>query len=174
MKEKGFTLIEILVVIAIFAFLGILVTRSIILTVGGSKKSESIVKVRQNLDYAVGVIERQLRNADTITECPNPDPNVISYKDQSGNPAFFSCVNIGSPTNVGFVASSSGTPGAPIIAGLLTSTDVNVVSCSFSCTQNSTTNPPVVSIMLDAKDATATGLQGADVTLSTSVSLRNY
>ncbi len=90
----GLSLIEILVVVSIFAILGIIITRSVILTLQGSKKSESLIRVRENLDYAKSVIERQIRNADNA-ECPNPDTTLLNYTDQFGNKTSFSCTNIG-------------------------------------------------------------------------------
>lgn len=163
MKNKGFSLIEILVVISIFAFLGILVTRSVILTIAGSKKSESTVKVRENLDYTLQVIDRQLRNASSIVECPNPDPKEIDYIDQNGNQTLFRCAK--DVNGIGLVASGS---------AQMTSSEVNIKTCSFSCTQDSTTLPAVVTVFLEGVDVTTGGAQAADVTLSSQISLRNY
>ncbi|HKC04336.1 MAG TPA: type II secretion system protein, partial [Patescibacteria group bacterium] len=92
-QESGLSLLEILVVVSIFAFLGILITRSIILTVAGSRKSESLVKVRESLNYSLSVIERQLRNANSIPNCPNLDSTYLAYNDQNGNPTSFSCAS---------------------------------------------------------------------------------
>jgi hypothetical protein len=157
----GISLLEILVVVSIFAVLGILITRSVLLTLGGGKKSESLIRIRENLNYSVGVIERQLRNANSITACPNPDPLVISYTDISGNAAAFSCVNIG--TN-GYVASGS---------ARLTSDAINVTDCSFTCATGSGT-PSGVTISLEGQDASASGIENATVTTKTQVFLRNY
>lgn len=161
--QKGLSLLEILVVVTIFAVLGILITRAIILTVGGSRKSESLIKVRENLNYSIGVIERQLRNADSIAGCPNSDPNILNYSDQNGTATSFSCVGVGGAA--GYVASGS---------AALTGSNINVTDCSFVCTPGSGVNPPVVSVFLEAKDASASGIQNADVTVVTQVSLRNY
>lgn len=161
--KSGFTLLEILVVVSIFAVLGILVTRAVILSIGGSKKSESLVKVRENLDYSVGIIERSLRNANSISPCPNSDPGVLNYIDVNGNPASFSC-NLGTPP--GYIASGS---------ARLTSSNVNVTACSLSCAPAAgSTNPSVVTVSVTAQDATAIGIQGANVSVITEVSLRNY
>lgn len=168
--KKGFTLIEILVVITIFAFLGILITRSILLSITGSKKSESIVKVRTSLDYAMGVMERQLRNADGIPtlnpddspNCPNTDTSVLNYTDQYGNLTSFSCQSNG---NVQYMASGS---------AQLTGSDINLKTCEILCSQSTGVSPAVVTINLEGEDVTASGIQGADVSLSTQVSLRNY
>ena len=163
--NSGMSLLEILVVVAIFAILGIIVARAVILTIGGSKKSESLIKVRENLDYAVGVAERQIRNANSIVNCATQpqDTSVINYLDQDGIASSFSCVNIGSAS--GYVASGS---------AQLTSDAVNVTACSFTCAIGTSTNPDTVSVTLEAKDAQASGVQGADVTVATQISLRNY
>lgn len=161
--KKGLSLIEILIVITIFSVLGIIVTRSIILTLQGSKKSENLIVVRENLDYAVGVVERQIRNANSVPVCPNLDSQVINYKDQNGVDASFSCVNIGQPD--AYVASGS---------GRLTSSEVAVTDCSFTCSPGDVTNPPYVDVSLGAKSATTTGAQGSVVTANTKIYLRNY
>lgn len=89
--NKGLSLLEILVVITIFSVLGILVSQSVILTVRGTKKSESLVSVRENVNYAMGVIERQVRNSDKIV-CEESTETNLSYVDQEGNASDFWCV----------------------------------------------------------------------------------
>ena len=162
-NQDGMSLLEILVVVTIFAILGIITTRAVFLTLQGSKKSESLVKVRENIDYSVGVIERNLRNANSIVQCPNQDPNIISYVDQNGGMGSFSCVNVGN--NDSYIASGS---------ARLTSDSISVTSCNFACSLGSTTNPPTVNISIIAQDASASGIQNSTVTTSTQVSLRSY
>lgn len=159
------SLIEILVVVTIFAVLGILVTQSVILTLQGSKKSESLVHVRENLNYSLSIIERQIRNAGSVTPCPNSDTKIINYFDQNGVLGLFSCVNTGS--NNSYIASGS--------AGLrLTSDTVKITACSFVCTLRNGDNPSLVTINLTLKDAAASGIQSAEVSASTQIYLRNY
>lgn len=155
--NKGMSLIEILVVITIFAIMGVVITRAVILTVGGSKKSESIVKVRENLNYAMGVIERQMRNADSVLTCPNSDTATIDYIDQYGMAASFSC-------GTDYVASGS---------AKLTNIDIKVTSCSFVCTLGSG-SPDSVKVSFVAKDKNAVGIQNSSVSVESQISLRNY
>ncbi len=162
-QSKGMSLLEILIVVAIFAILGVITTRAVLLTLQGSKKSESLVKVRENIDYSLGVIERQLRNADSVTECPNSDTNIISYKDQEGNTSTFSCVNMGSADP--YVASAS---------ARLTNNEVKITSCSFVCEPGTSVNPPVVSVTIEAQDANATGIETSKVSATTQIYLRSY
>jgi len=160
---KGMSLLEILVVVSIFAVLGVITTRAVLLTLQGSKKSESLVRVRENLNFALGTVERQIRNADSVTECPNPDANLITYADARGDASTFSCVNIGSDD--GYIASAS---------ARLTSDTVNVTTCSFVCAVGSSLNPPSVTITMEATDKSATGIQGSSVSTTTQIYLRNY
>lgn len=165
--EKGLSLLEILVVISIFAVLGILVTRSVLLTLGGGKKSETLIKVRENLNYSTGVIERQLRNAGSVTDCTNSDTSAINYVDQSGKTTKFFCVNVGVPGTVGFIASDSATT-------KLTNNDVKITSCSFTCALSTAGTPSSVTVNLQATDATAVGVDNTVVSTSTQIFLRNY
>jgi prepilin-type N-terminal cleavage/methylation domain-containing protein len=163
LRQSGMSLLEILVVVSIFAILGIITTRSVLLTLQGSKKSESIVRVRENLDYSMGIIERQIRNANSLTACPNPDPSSISYVDQTGATSTFSCVGTGTPNS--YIASGS---------AILTSNEIEIVGCQFTCSPSTDANPPVVFISLEAKDVSATGVQNTSVSTSTQIYLRNY
>jgi len=162
-NTSGFTLVEMLVVVGIFAVLGILVTRSIILTLAGSRKSQNIIKVSENLNYSLGVIERQLRSASSITDtCPNSDTSNINYLDQNSVQTSFSCGNSG---GVGYIASGSST---------LTDSTVNVTSCSFTCVSQTNGNPTAIKINVTAQDSTAVGTANSVVTDSIEVFLRNY
>ena len=159
--RKGLSLIEILVVITIFAVLGVLVTQSVVLTLIGSRKSESIVHARENLDYSLNVIERQIRNASSIVSCP--DQYTINYLDQNENASSFKCWNTGLAGS--YIASGS---------AHLTGEAVKVMECSFTCTPASGNNPALVQVELTMRDASTTGSQGANVSASTQIYLRNY
>lgn len=160
---SGFTLLEMLVVITIFSALGILVTRSVLLTLGGGQKTENLVRVRENLNYAQGVIVRQLRNANSISDCTNSDTSSIQYVDQNGNTSSFSCVGIGK--GLGYVASNSAE---------LTDSNINVTSCSFTCVLGTAATPDSITINLQAQDASSSGVLNSQVTTTTEVSLRDY
>lgn len=159
----GMSLLEILVVVAIFAILGVITARSVFLTLQGSKKTESLVKVRENLNYALAIIERQIRNADDIPACPNPDSSLLNYTDSIGEPASFSCIDIG--TDDGHIASGS---------ARITNDRVNVTTCSFSCSIDNANNPPSVTVMLEAKDKSGTGAETSSVSVTNQIYLRNY
>lgn len=162
--NKGFSLLEMLVVIMIFSVLGILVSRSVLLTLRGSKKSENAVSVRENLNYAMNIVERQLRNANEVSPCSGVDPSVINYTDTLGKASSFSCAGIGGED--AHIASGS---------GRLTNSSVLVTTCSFICTPSDTAGlPSLVEVIFAGENKDAQGTENSRVTVSNKIYLRNY
>jgi prepilin-type N-terminal cleavage/methylation domain-containing protein len=159
---QGLSLLEILVVITVFSILAVLATRAVFLTLRGSRKSESTIKVRENVDYSLAVIERNIRNAESIEECPNVDTTIISYLDENGVLTSFSCA---SDADGGYIASAS---------GRLTSSEVDVTTCSFVCEEGGGGAPPVVTVSIEAQETAAGALESGKVTVSTKIFLRTY
>jgi type II secretory pathway pseudopilin PulG len=155
--KKAFTLIEMLIVISSFAVLAVLVTMTVAYSLRGSKKSESSGMVRSELEYAVGVMERQLRNANNITGCASSS---INYEDENGVNASFSCSG-------GYLASGS---------ARLTSDKVELTTCQFTCSDvpGKSYVPKSVKINLTGASAQDVGVEGATVALETEILLRNY
>ena len=161
--KNGFTLVEILIVISIFAVIGLLSTRSVFLTLRGAKKSDSLVRVRENVNYSLSVIERQLRNAESVTTC-GVSTGTLSYVSLEGTSTTFTCV-APSGNATGYIASGS---------GRLTSNEISVTSCSFTCSQTDINNPPVVKIVVEAEDSESISVEKGSVSAQTEIVLRNY
>lgn len=155
------SLIEILIVVTIFAVIGILSTRSIFLTIRGAKKSDSLVRVRENVNYSLAVIERQLRNSESVT-CPNASTSLLNYVSLEGTPTTFSCVTSGTDM---YIASGS---------ARLTSSDITVTNCSFVCSQDDVNNPPSVNIIVEAMDNESQSVEKGTVSIQTEIVVRNY
>jgi Tfp pilus assembly protein PilW len=152
---QGISLIEILVVIMIFAILGILISRVILVTLRGSGKTDSLVRIRENLSYSLSIMEREIRNAETIS-CPSPTR--VNYSNSRGVAAYFSCQD-------NRVASGS---------AWLTSEEISITACSFNCTESSGQVPPSLTISLEARDALVAGVEASQVTATTKILLRTY
>lgn len=163
--QSGFSLIEMLVVIFVFSLLAILLTQSLTLTLRSTKKSDSIIESRENIQFALNVMERQIRNARGLT-CPAPDTpsNTLSYIDEYGNNASFTCTTSGSDS---FIASNSA-------SARLTSNKVRITNCSQVFTCNAVDIPHSVDITITGGNATVSGVEGSSVSLTTKVLLRNY
>ena len=151
--NKGMSLIEILMTMTIFALLGMIVTSAIALSMKGTRKGESTIKVRESLDYALAIIERQLRNAEKVEPCSNSDPHVLNYLDRDGAATSFSCVGVGGAD--GYLASGS---------ARLTTTDAAISACSLVCQTGTYSTPPQVQV----------DLTSGSVTLTTKIDLRTY
>jgi prepilin-type N-terminal cleavage/methylation domain-containing protein len=157
--QKGVSLLEILVVMTIFSILAILATRGVLLTLRGSRKSDSLGRVRENVDFALSIMERELRNADDVT-CTSS--TALTYETKLGASATFTCESVGSG---GYIASSS---------ARLTNEEVDISSCSFTCSSSSSGVPPSVSISITGEDAALEAEEKAQVTSSTKIFLRTY
>ena len=162
--QKGFSLLEMVVVLSVFALLAVIYSQALILTLQGAKKSSNLATVRENVDFAMQIIERQLHNASEVTPCPNVDSQTLTYKDQNGEVSTFSCVAVGE-SEAGYIASSS---------ARLTSGDVAVTACSISCIEDSPGLPPYVQIDLAARNTNVDTGPASSITTSTRVFLRNY
>lgn len=155
-NRQGFSLIELLVVISTFSILAVLVTQSIALTLRGSKKSESLYKVREDVSYAMNIMERLIRGAREIT-CT--DSLTLDYIDEYGADTYFSCEGGAN----GYIASGS---------ARLTSDSTNI-DCSLGNTFNCS-SPNYVEISITAESAEASGIEGSKMTSSTKILLRVY
>lgn len=162
----GFSLIEILVVVSIFAILAAIATQTTVFSLRGARKSDSTIKVRENLNFALSIIERQLRNARAVSPCPGSSTPLftLNYTDQYDIPTSFSCNNI-VPTGNGYIASG---------AGRLTNSDIAITQCYFVCSQSSTNLPPSVDVVLTGYNKLTGGAEGSLVTVDTKIMLRIY
>lgn len=162
--RKGISLFETIIVVAIFATVAVLTTRSTFLTLRGSKKSDSQIKVKENIEYALNIVERQIRNAELISStCDGSSLGRLDYIDAAGISTFFSCEDIGEAS--GYLASGS---------ARLTSDEINITSCSFVCTPQTGSVPTDIVLNLTADETNASALESGGVTTSTKILLRNY
>ncbi len=160
-KTQGVSLIELLVVIAVFSILAVLAASGIFMSLRGSRKSEAVSKVRENLDYSFAVMERQIRNAETVL-CSISTSTHVDYNDKYGNTVYFSCESVGTG---GYISSAS---------ARLTSDEIEVTACEFVCDPGDANVPPSVAISVTGQDVNITGIEGAEVDLTTKIFLRTY
>jgi len=161
--RQGFSLIEMLIAISIFAVIGILTTTSVALTLRSGKKSDSLVRVRENVNYALAVIERQIRNAENI-DCTTVTAQNLPYVAEGGVAGRFNCTT----GATGNIASASGALLIPI-----TSSDISITSCSFTCTQT-TNNPAIIRLSITAENAISNSPEKGSITAETEIITRNY
>ncbi len=165
---NGFSIIEMLISMTLLAVVMIIATQSLATSLRNSKKSDSISKTRENIEYSISTMERLLRNAQSAV-C-SADFKTLDYVDEYGNATSFSCNSTG-----GYIASGSGS------LNKLTSADVQVI-CSpsgtvkpFQCPTTSAGVPDAVVITIRAQEARLGGTtEGSVVESKTKILLRNY
>jgi len=160
-NKKGLSLIEILVTITVFTILGVLVTTIVFLTLRSTNKSSSSIKIRDNVNYFLSIIQRQLRSAQSITDCPNDDTAHIEYVDENGNLGNFSCKSY---NDLGYIASGS---------GRLNTEEIDITSCSFECIEGISGNPPSVTVTVVAEDTNSSLVERGRFSSTTKIYLRN-
>lgn len=158
MNKKGFSLIEVLVVLSIFVLIAIIANQLLFPVFRGSEKTSAAIIVKQNGNYAISVIQRELYNARQVSLCVG---NEVSYFNADGQSVLLSCP-------------APGVSGG-ILLGLrsLTSPEVEVESCAITCLP---TSPPYkqVGIVFTLKKAGAVRVEEkASFDFRTSVTLRN-
>lgn len=161
--KMGFSLIEMLVVVTLFALIGALVSQSTVVSLVSSRKSDASAKVRENLNYAYGVLERKLRGAQSVPTCNGTTQSSINFLDEDGVQSSLSC-GLGNSITLTTPSGSMN----------LTSQDVNIPVCEFTCSQPNTNLPPQIRVRISGRSAQITGVEDTTVTLDTSINLRVY
>lgn len=175
--KKGYSLIEILVVIGVFAIIGIISTQAVSLSLRATKKNDSIVLVKQELDFVSENIERLLQTANTIIVpgCSNATVATVSvgFRDAGGNRADIACIdmpgNFYTADHDKRVASSSGE--SISYDKRMTSNNISISGCSLTCVNQGNEN-----YITFIATASATGIQaveGATVTSSRQIFVRS-
>ena len=168
--NKGYSLIEILVVLSVFAVLGILVTQTIALSIRGSKKSEASSKVRSSLNEASLIVERRLRNADSIERLEPPgvnEDNKITYINEDKNLAYFAC-NSGK----NLVYKLDGNDEENLINMDVVTLDVCTITYIPGDLDKGV--PESVELNLSGYDKNVSGAESSRIDIQTKILLRNY
>lgn len=114
-KQRGFSLFEIIVVIAVFIVIIMISSQALFSTLRGSAKSQVSTRIKEAAAYAFDLMERDLRQSRSISTCT---PTAINYINVDGLQSSFSC-------SAGSLVNTSGTR--------MTPDDISVASCNFSC-----------------------------------------
>lgn len=179
--EVGFTLIELLASIIVLVAIGSVIAGIISSSLRGASKTNSIETIRQNGNYAISQISKDIEYAPPFdgvktgmsisgdstysSGCPYstptppalPSPVVTTYKSisvQSGsNIVVYNC----SPSGL------TATNGSPLL-----DSSISVSSCTLTCTQTNSTDVPIIGISFTL------AANNNSVPFQTSVLLRNY
>ena len=167
---RGFTLMEMIVVIALLGVVGMMAVNIFFTSLRGSTKAETLKEIKQNGDFAISAMERMIRNAQEVTSTCSGSSSSITIRNPDHYRTTFSC---GSR-----IASISADLVPPVIT-YLTSSKVYVADCYFICNNLGSTPEEVMIhfVLSETGAATPTPVrpeERASATFETTVSLRNY
>lgn len=168
----GYTLIELVVVMALLIIVGSLIVGILYSTIRGTAKSRITNDLGQNGNYALSVITDIVLNSQNFTSITDLSSTVYT----SCTPVGISGKSItvmgfdGGVTNI----SCTGSTIASNSASLLDTSRVIVNSCTFTCVQEDSYSPPRIDVTFQLRNAngSSSDTQGI-VTFNTSLSLRN-
>lgn len=163
-RSKGFTLIEILVVIGVLAIIVVVGSTSFFNLLKGSTKTRTASLVKQNGDYALAVMERMIRSGKIIknTEVPPQEcesgMSKLKISNPDGGETEFSCTDNPISSN----------------SAKLISDQITVNNCLFDCQEGGYFDPDVVTIDFTLSTGSPTQPEEfATLNFKTTVVLRN-
>jgi prepilin-type N-terminal cleavage/methylation domain-containing protein len=169
--SKGYSLIELLVVITLIGIISTIIFQMFMLTLHYQVKSEVIKEVKQNGDYASSIMETMIRNASDISSAGcNINQGSITFTNADGFTTTFACT--------GTIASTSAYPNpTPAVSVNLTGPKVAASNCNFRVV---CPTPPLspkyvfISFTLSQVNPTGSVEQKAAIDYQSTVSLRTY
>ncbi len=189
LNSKGYTLVEMLAVIVVFAIIGGIIASIFASSLRGTNKANITNDVRQNGNYALVQMSRMITYAQSfdgisidgveyITDCyidsvgsgtPTPTPAEYHYLKISnfeGGQTIFNCNTTDSEITPEIASNS---------AALINTELVRVDSCTFSCAQSSVSQPPTIGISFTLSQRSETSFfeQKATIPFETTVTMRN-
>lgn len=164
MKNNGFTLVEVLMVVFVMGIVIVVGGQLFFTILKGASKTELVKQVKQNGDYALGVMERQIRSAKKIDACT---PTSLKIVNQDDGITEFKCLL---ENGVNKIASGSST---------FTSDSVTLgATCPaslFDCSRSTLIPPKVsVSFFLYQKGSSTRPEEQANLFFQQTISLRTY
>jgi|SRR6185369_3086068 len=167
---KGFTLAELLISSAIFIVVSGVILTALFSAFRLSKKSDTLLTIRQNGDAVMTQIVRGIKYARFLNDpetCVTPvttDSITITSATDQGETTY-SC-----PNDVDSSIASNG-------ASLIDENQVQVITCTFTCTQTYYYSQPTIRVTFSLGTPTTDsgfteGQSGVD--FQTSVTMRNY
>ena len=165
-KQKGFTLVELLVAIGILGVVGGIATIILFTTLRSASKSDIMREVKQNGDYAISVMERMIRNATGVESTCLGSGTSLTINNPDGRTTTFS---LGGTSNIQIASVSA------LGTGFLTNEKVAATGLNFTCSRTPG-KPDVVSInfTLSQPGTPTRPEERALINFQTTVSLRTY
>lgn len=190
MKERGFTLVEMLVVVAIMAVAAIILVQTFSGILRGNSKSQVLGSIKQNGQSAIDTMDKVIRNAGALV-CPLSSGDTLVVQNSDGSFTRYKFIAPAPPTNPtanGYILQDKTLAGstvpncteAPATYQILTDTDkktgVSITNGLFSINKEGSSS--IITVEFTGEPGldfqAAFGSQIDSVKFKTSVTIRLY
>lgn len=161
--KKGFSLIELVIVVGLTSLLTIVITSVSITSIIGAGRVRNLIKTRQAGDGALNQIQTLLRSARDISVC-NSVSNQLTLENMDGGTTTLA---LELTADIGRIASNSGS--------YITPADITVTNFDLECLPNDT-EVSLVTVKFDVTSSVA-GSRSQDtptIPYESTVQLRNF
>lgn len=159
--KKGFSLIELIVVIGLLSLLMIAISSTMLMSIVSSNRIRTTTKVKQAGGYAIGQIQSMVRSAKSISTCDATTPS-LTFVNQDGGTTNLFTQNDGANVRI---SSNSGV--------YLTPVNVSTTNFSITC-EPSEDDPSLIKFSFYLQDTRSVeSTQNPILHFETSVSTRN-
>lgn len=159
--KKGFSLIELIVVIGLLSLLMLAISSTMLMSIVSSNRIRTVSTVKNAGNYALGQLQTMIRSAKTVTTCDSTTSTITVVNSDGGSTSFAS-IDVGTYTRI---ASNS---------AYLTPENIDVTLFDLTC-EPTDTDPTLVKISFDLKDKLVTRrtIENPLLHFETSINLRN-
>jgi len=184
-SQKGYTVVELLAVMVILAIIGSVIVGIVSSTLRGAGKATSLNEIRQVGNNRLTGVSKMIEFARSfdgisIDGLTYQDNCIVEFVVPSLAPTEYHYLKVTSFTNNQLIFSCSNDLGtneptfASNSASLIDTTTIDVTNCSFTCSQNYLTQPPIIGIYFTlSKKSTGSVIGSALISFETNVTMRN-
>lgn len=173
---------EMLAAIIVLVAVGSVIAGIITSSLRGANKTNSIENIRQNGNYILGQISKNIEYAqvfnglspdgkDYATSCPfSTAPTPVPEKTE------YDFIKVTPPNSFPIVYNCNPSAITANGASLIDTNSIALKSCSITCTQTRATDVPIIGISftLEPKNSNSLPENSAPILFETSVTIRNY
>lgn len=173
-RQHGYTLIELLVAIGVFAIVVTLMTGTFMLSLRGQKKGVTTQNVADNVRYAMEIMAKEMRMGTSFVADTNSGSCATMCRIQFSS----NMPNRNPAQRLEFYLANGkimfdDEVGTGPAADSITSPNVTVSTLSFDVSGVPPTSQPRITIVLEAASAENAGGVGSSITVQTTVSQRS-
>lgn len=177
-KEKGYSLIELLVVMMVLVTVGFILATILVSSLRGTNKAVTTETVRRNGNYTILQMSKMIEFSQNFIGVSNDGSTYVSTCPSVSPPVQYRYIKIRSFDNFDTTFSCLARQDAPIAsneASLVNTNEVAVTACYFTCDRSNISQPPIIGISftLSQKEVSSFFEKRASIPFQTSVRMKN-